>query len=154
MIFASAKAVPCPCRYPAPIETALNWIAGQDVAHMEAGTYELQGQDLYIMIQDFTTQPAETRRAERHNDYLDIQYLVSGAERMGYVPYTGKEPVDEDPEGKDVTFYKDLEGETFVDLTPGSYCIFFSNDIHRPGCAAGEPCAVRKAVVKMKQSLL
>ena len=73
---------------------------------------------------------------------------------MGYVPYTGKETVDEDPEGKDVTFYKDLEGEAFVDVTPGSYCVFFSNDIHRPGCAAGEPCAVRKAVVKMRQSLL
>ena len=121
---------------------------------MEAGTYEVQGKDLYIMIQDFTTQPAGERRPERHDDYLDLQYIVSGVERMGYVPYTGKETVDEDPEGKDVTFYKDLEGEAFVDVTPGSYCVFFSNDIHRPGCAAGEPCAVRKAVVKMRQSLL
>lgn len=154
MIFACANAVPCPCKYPAPMEAALKWLADHDLAHMEAGTYELQGKDLYIMIQDFTTQPAEVRRPERHDDYLDVQYIVSGVERMGYVPYTGKEAVDEDPEGKDVTFYKDLEGETFVDVTPGSYCIFFSNDIHRPGCAAGEPCAVRKAVVKMKQSLL
>ena len=154
MIFACANAVPCPCKYPAAIETALKWLADHDLANMEAATYELEGKDLYIMIQDFTTQPAEARRPERHNDYLDIQYIVSGVERMGYVPYTGKEAVDEDPEGKDVTFYKDLEGETFVDVTPGSYCVFFSNDIHRPGCAAGEPCAVRKAVVKMKQSLL
>lgn len=85
---------------------------------------------------------------------MDIQYIVSGVERMGYVPYTGKETVLEDPEGKDVTFYQNLEGETFVDVAAGCYCIFFSNDIHRPGCAAGEPGSVRKAVVKMKQSLV
>ena len=111
MIFACANAVPCPCKYPAPLETALKWLADHDLPNMEAGTYEVQGKDLYIMIQDFTTQPAGERRPERHDDYLDLQYIVSGVERMGYVPYTGKETVDEDPEGKDVTFYKDLEGE-------------------------------------------
>ena len=154
MIFASANAQECPCKYPAAIEAALKWIAENDVAHMEAGTYEVQGRDIYAMVQDITTQPAEVRRPERHNNYLDIQYIVSGVERMGYVPYTGKETVQEDPEGKDATFYQDLVGETFVDVTPGCYCVFFSNDIHRPGCAAGEPCAVRKVVMKVNQSLI
>ena len=154
MIFDCASALKNPCKYPAAIETGLKWIADNDVAHMEAGTYELQGEDIYAMIQDFTTQPAEVRRPERHNDYLDIQYIVSGVERMGYVPYTGREAVEEDPEGKDVTFYRDLVGEAFMDVTPGCYCIFFSHDIHRPGCAAGEPAAVRKVVVKVRQSLL
>lgn len=154
MIFACTNALPCPYKYPAAIQTALDWIADNDVAHMEAGAYELQGKDLYMMIQDFTTQPAEVRRPERHDDYLDIQYIVSGVERMGYVPYTGRETVQEDPEGQDVTFYTDLAGETFVDVTPGCYCVFFSSDIHRPGCAAGESCAVRKVVGKVKQSLL
>lgn len=154
MIFASVKEQKRPCKYPAAIEAALEWIAGHDLAHMEAGSYEIQGKDLYVMIQDITTQPAQVRRPERHDNYLDIQYIVSGVERMGYVPYTGKESVQEDPEGKDVTFYQDLEGEAFLDVAPGCYCIFFSSDIHRPGCAAGEPCAVRKAVVKVKQSLL
>ncbi len=154
MIFGSANALPCPYKYLAAIQTALDWIAGNDVAHMEAGTYELQGKDLYMMIQDFTTQPAEVRRPERHDHYLDIQYIVSGVERMGYVPYTGMETVEEDPEGQDVTFYKDLSGESFVDVAPGGYCIFFSNDIHRPGCAAGDPCTVRKVVGKVKESLL
>lgn len=154
MIFASTNAVECPYQYPAAIQTALKWLADHDLAQLDAGTYEIQGKDLYVMIQDITTQPAEVRRPERHNDYLDIQYIVSGVERMGYMPYTGEEEVQEDPEGKDVTFYQNLTGETFVDVTPGSYCIFFSNDIHRPGCAAGEPGSVRKAVVKMKQSLL
>lgn len=154
MIFSSLGAVSGPDCYPKAVQTALEWIASHDVAHMDAGAYELQGRDLYAMIQDFTTEPAEVRRPERHNDYLDIQYVVSGVERMGYAPYTGRETVDEDPEGQDVTFYRGLEGESFVDVGPGAYCVFFSNDIHRPGCAAGQPGSVRKVVVKMRQSLL
>lgn len=154
MIFDCVHAQNNPCKYPAAVETALQWIADNDVAHMEAGTYEVQGKDIYIMIQDITTQPAELRRPERHNDYLDIQYIVSGVERMGYAPYTGREAVQEDPAGKDVTFYQDLAGEAFVDVAPGCFCIFFSSDIHRPGCAAGEPGPVRKVVAKVKQGLL
>ena len=154
MIFSSLNAKPCPYQYPTAIQAALDWIAGHDLAGMEAGTYKLQGDDVYINLQDFTTHPADEGTAERHDDYLDLQYVVSGVERMGYVPYTGLEPVFEDPEGKDITFYKELEREAFVDVHPGSYCIFFSNDIHRPGCAAGEPCAVRKAVATIRQSIL
>ena len=41
-----------------------------------------------------------------------------------------------------------------MDVSEGSYCIFFSNDIHRPCIAAGEPAAVKKAVLKVKESLL
>ena len=32
--------------------------------------------------------------------------------------------------------------------------MFFSNDILRPGCAAGQPGSVGKVMVKMKQSML
>lgn len=154
MIFSSLRAASGPAVYPSAIRDALDWISEHDVVHMEAGTYELQGQDLYVMIQDFTTRPVQDCSPERHNDYLDIQYVVSGVERMGYAPYTGAEAVLSDPEGKDVAFYRDLEGESFVDVGPGAYCVFFSNDIHRPGCAAGQPGPVRKVVVKMRQSLL
>lgn len=55
MIFSSSLAIDCPCPYPAAIRTALEWIAGHDIAGMEPGTYELQGRDIYVNIQDITT---------------------------------------------------------------------------------------------------
>lgn len=105
-------------------------------------------------IQDITTKPMEECFPERHIDHLDLQYVVSGVERMGYAPYTGKETVQWDMRDKDIILYKDLENENFVDVAPGSYCIFFSDSIHRPCCAAGSPGSVRKAVAKIRQSLL
>lgn len=154
MILASVKAVPSPYRYPEAILKALDWVKANDVASMAAGTYEIEGRDIYAMIQEITTQPVEQRRAEKHDLYLDIQYIVSGVERMGYAPYTGQEEILENPEGKDACFYKNLKEENFIDVTAGSYCIFFSNDIHRPCVAAGEPAAVKKVVLKVKEALL
>lgn len=154
MIFASINALEGPLKYPAAIQSALDWITGHDVAHMDAGIYEIQGKDLFINIQDITTQPVEKCNPERHDSYLDIQYIVSGVERMGYVPYTGEETILAALPERDCTLYTEMNGESFVDVAPGGYCIFFSNDIHRPGCAVGAPAKVRKAVAKIRQSLL
>ena len=154
MIFASLNAAACPYQYPAALQKALDWLKGQDLEALEAGTYEIEGRDIYAMAQNITTQPVADRRPEKHDVYLDIQYIISGKERMGYVPYTGKEEILENPEGKDVCFYKNLEGENFLIVTPGAYCVFFSNDIHRPGAAVDEPEAVKKVVLKVKEALL
>lgn len=154
MILSSTKAVTAPYKYPEAIQKAIDWLKANDLASMAAGTYEIEGRDIYAMIQEITTQPVEQRRAEKHDLYLDIQYIVSGIERMGYAPYTGQEEILENPEGKDACFYKNLKEEHFIDVPAGFYCIFFSNDIHRPGAAAGEPTAVKKVVVKVKEALL
>ena len=154
MILSSNNAKSCTYNYPEAIQTALDWITQHDVAHMEPGIYEIYGHDLYMSIQDITTQPYDKCYPERHNKYLDIQYVVSGVERMGYVPYTGDESVLGALEERDLFLYKELENETFVDVLPDCYCIFFSNDIHRPGCAARESGKVRKVVAKINQALL
>ncbi len=154
MIYSSIHAIASPYQYPQPFQIAFEWIAAHDIANMETGTYEIQGKDIYAMVQDITTQPVEERRAERHDAYLDIQYIHSGTERMGFTHYTGKETILENPEGKDVVFYTNLPQESFIDVTAGCYCIFLSNDIHRPGCAATKPEHVRKVVFKIKESLL
>lgn len=154
MIFSSLDARECPFTYPAAIGKALNWLKEHDLARMEPGIYEIEGKDLFVNIQDITTKPVQECRPERHHQYLDIQYIVSGREQMGFAPDNGREENCTDVEGRDVVFYQNLQEESFVTVPAGSYCIFFSNDIHRPGCAAGEAAAVRKAVVKINQKLL
>lgn len=154
MILSALNAASCSYQYPEAIKKALAWLKSNDLAAMEAGTYEIEGKDIYAMIQEITTQPVEQRRAEKHDQYVDIQYIISGTERMGYVPYTGAEEILENPEGKDICFFQNLANENYIDVPAGSFCIFFTNDIHRPGAAAGEPAAVRKAIVKVKETIL
>ena len=137
MIYASLNAKKGNYQYPAAIATALEFLAKPETAELPVGRYELDGDNIFVLIQDQTTAPVENKRAESHRNYIDIQYL-----------FTGKEV------GKDNIFYADVENEQFVTLHPGEFTVFFTNDIHRPNCTMDEPVNIHKAVVKIKESLI
>lgn len=40
-------------------------------------------------------------------------------------------------------------GEPMLLMTPGTYAVFFPEDVHRPFCQAGEPAGIKKIVVKI-----
>ena len=131
MIYASLNAKKGNYQYPAAIATALEFLAKPETAELPVGRYELDGDNIFVLIQDQTTAPVENKRAESHRNYIDIQYLFTGKEVQGYAPLlpgvTGEEPA-----GKDNIFYADVENEQFVTLHPGEFTVFFTNDIHRP----------------------
>jgi uncharacterized protein, YhcH/YjgK/YiaL family len=119
MIYASLNAKKGNYQYPAAIATALEFLAKPETAELPVGRYELDGDNIFVLIQDQTTAPVENKRAERHRHYIDLQYLFTGQEVQGYAPHS---PVctGEEPAGKDHIFYADLENERFVPLIPGN----------------------------------
>jgi len=52
--------------------------------------------------------------------------------------------------GKDMIFYQKPVKESMLDFKEGSFAIFFSSDIHRPGCLSGKKTIIRKVVIKVK----
>jgi len=86
---------------------------------------------------------------ESHRKYIDIQYVISGQEKMGIAP-TGKAPAivkEYDPE-KDVVFYS-MEDSAVRLADQNHFYVFFPADAHKPGIKAGEPAQVRKVVIKI-----
>lgn len=154
MIFSSIYANEDMSRYPEAIQKALVYLKEHDFTIMEPGRYEIQGNEIYAQLMDAKTAEASEKRPEAHVKYLDVQFLVSGKERLGYAPNTGKSEIDEQFDDRDVIFYKTVEHENFVDSVPGCFCVFFPEDIHRPNVASGEPMTVRKVVIKVSMSLL
>lgn len=154
MIFSSINANDDISKYPKGIRMALNYLSGKDFTRMEPGTYPVMGKDIYAILMDIVTAPAKEKRAESHMDYLDVQFVVSGRERLGFVPMYGNEAVVDCNVESDIYFYGDITNENFVEAVSGCYSIFFPNDIHRPGCMAGESENVRKVVVKVSMKLV
>jgi YhcH/YjgK/YiaL family protein len=154
MIFSSIHSKDDCKNYPQAIQTAINYLKENDFVSMETGVYEIQGKDIYAQVFDAQTEPADKKRPEVHEKYLDVQFLASGKERLGFTPDTGKYEIDEKIEDRDLIFYKNVENEGFIEATPGCYCVFFPNDVHRPAVMSGEAMMVRKVVVKVKVSLL
>ncbi|SQI20032.1 Putative sugar isomerase involved in processing of exogenous sialic acid [Salmonella enterica subsp. arizonae] len=48
------------------------------------GRYELQGDNIFMNVMQLTTQMPAEKKAELHEQYIDIQLLLTGAERIAF----------------------------------------------------------------------
>jgi YhcH/YjgK/YiaL family protein len=131
------------------IKTSLEYIANTDFSEMEPGKYELDGDNIFVLIQEYDSTPRKQGKWECHQKYIDIQYIAEGVEQMG-VNNIEKMQVDvEYNSEKDIAF---LSGDgDYVTFSKGSYGIFFPEDAHQPRIAPGDvPEKVKKVVVKIK----
>lgn len=154
MIFSSIYSIDDWKAYPEAIRKVIDYLKSNDFVKMEPGVYELEGRDIYVQVFDAETGAVEEKRPESHKDYLDIQFLASGEEKLGFTPYLEKYEVDEYIVERDLIFYKSVENEGFIYATPGCISIFFPHDIHRPAVAVDKPMTVRKVVVKVRTTLI
>ena len=153
MIFSSLRAAKGGYEYPEAIRKAIDFMSRDEFKELPVGRYEIEGDDIFALVQDQTTDEPSKKRAESHRNYVDIQYLMKGREKQGYAPLIPGTK-GEEPEGKDNIFYDSVEGEQFVCLEPGDFTIYFSNDIHRPNCAVDGSDNIHKAVIKIRESLI
>ena len=112
------------------------------------GRYELDGDKVFALVQSYQSKPRAEGKWEAHCKYIDVQYIASGAERIGWTHVsrlTLTEPYDET---KDIAFYKGT-GD-FVTVPAGSFAILFPEDAHMPGIAVDTPSPVTKVVVKVR----
>lgn len=114
-----------------------------------AGKYELEGKELYAMVQEYDSKTDS--KTEAHRKYIDIQFVVSGTECIEVFDMAQAVPlVDFDVE-KDAGFYQNDSAATKCVMQAGDYCILFPWDAHRPGmCLNNTPVPVKKIVVKVK----
>lgn len=140
---------------PAAVVRALEVLQQQDLASMAAGTYEIEGKQLFYMVQDAMPRLLEGCKSEAHATYADIQLPISAPERFGMaLPQAGLAAVDDRMEANDIAFYPTPDNEFFMDVEPGSYVVFLPGELHRPCVAIHDQKPIRKVVVKVHRSLL
>ena len=154
MIFSSIHSNDDYKAYPAVLRRVIDYLKSNDFVNMEPGVYELEGKDIYAQVFDAETGAVEEKRPESHENYLDVQFLASGEEKLGFTPNTGAYEVAEHILERDLIFYKSVENEGFVNAVPGCFTVFFPCDIHRPAVAVSAPMVVRKVVVKVRTTLI
>ncbi len=130
------------------VYTALKFLAETDFSQMELGRYELEGNDIYYMVQSYDTAPAKTI-AEAHKKYIDIQFMVEGEELIGVAPISCEKIETQAIPENDVWFYEcKTEAMTLIE---GSFMVLYPNDLHCPGVATNNKAMTcRKVVVKVK----
>lgn len=144
------------------LDTAIDYVTSNDFHGMEAQTIEVDGREVYAMIQPYKTEGTEGREYEAHRNYIDLQFVVSGYETMICRAVEGLEvTMPYDPK-KDAALYAlspaagagepnlPYGGGTEVRLKPGDFALFFPHDAHVPKIMSEKPADVLKVVVKVK----
>ena len=132
-------------------EKAFEFIKKACNENLPVGKYEIDGKDVYAMVQEYDTKPEENGKFEGHRKYIDIQFIVSGEEKMELMDISKAVAKTEYNEERDFLFFENTDKANKTVFTGGEYGIFFPWDIHKPGLSAkAESNAVRKIVVKVK----
>ena len=87
--------------------TALEWLASADAGALTPGQrVDIDGDNVFATLFEVDTLPPEACKLECHQNYADIQYLLSGMEGAGYaLPDAELHALSEyDPKG-DIQFY-------------------------------------------------
>lgn len=126
---------------------AFQFLAGTDLNKLPVGRVEVDGDRLYALVQEYETKPVEQGIWEAHRNYIDVQYMVSGCERMGFAHLSTMRLGEYVPE-KD---FQPLSGTgNTVDVFAGAFVVFFPQDGHMPGLCVDIPQKVKKVVLKVK----
>ena len=129
-------------------EKALRYLEETDFTDMEPGRYEVDGDNVYAFVQRYKTIPKEEAKAEGHEQYADIQYVVSGREQIGYTYIENAVPTGEAIPAADLVFYRPLD--QYLHLEPKTFAIMWPHDIHTPKCIWDKQEDVLKICVKVK----
>lgn len=130
------------------METALKYLQSRDFSQIEAGRYEIDGTDVFMLVQEYETRPLAKGRWEAHRNYYDIQFVVQGPERMGYTHLNNLEVTEPYNPEKDIMRLAG-SGDFFL-CEAGTFAIFGPEDAHMPNIAVEEPVAARKVVMKVR----
>jgi YhcH/YjgK/YiaL family protein len=130
------------------MEIALRYLQEADLSKLTLGRHDIEGDDVFILIQEYGSKSKEEGTWEAHRQYFDVQYVVSGQENMGFANVDRLMATEYDEEND----FLPLEGEAgdLIEMQAGTFMILAPQDAHMPGIAIAGSEPVKKAIVKVR----
>lgn len=130
-----------------------DFLATTDLSTLPTGITHIQGDDLYVNVQEAPVKTRQQARFETHRRMIDIQIPISGDEEHGWTPAHLLPQAEYNAES-DMTLHDPTPPLTPVDIATtyytlrrGQFAIYFPSDGHAP---AVTPTGLRKAIIKVK----
>ena len=129
-------------------KAAFHWLTENGKPEIPDGRLQLDGDKLVAIPQHYKTHAFDSKKFEVHQKYIDIQFIVSGSEKI-YLgnPHEMTTAIPFNPE-KDIAF---LDGRgPAVNLNAGEFMIIWPHEAHEP-CADPDlaAVAVHKIIIKV-----
>src|SRR3972149_6648286 len=110
---------------------------------------KLYGDRVFAIVQRYETMITDAPKFEHHKKHIDVQYIVSGEEIIGWAPMDMMAITEVYDADRDIGFGTVVKGRwTPLLLQAGQVAVLYPEDGHAPKLAAHAPSAVLKIVVK------
>ena len=124
-----------------------DFIDNTDVAALECGRHDIDGDNIFVNVQELDLKARSEARLELHRKYIDIQLLLDGpAEVFGWSEKKDcLTPETDFDEAKDIQLFTDIP-QCFYTVAKGQFSILFPEDGHAPMLGQGR---VKKCIFKI-----
>ncbi|HVT88621.1 MAG TPA: YhcH/YjgK/YiaL family protein [Tepidisphaeraceae bacterium] len=129
------------------ITSALKFLQNPSSMTLSLGRHAVEGDAVFALVQEYQTKRPDETFWETHRKYIDVQYIQSGAEAMGWSPIQQMRMKQNYDPAKDIVVW-DGEGQILW-MPAGNFVIFMPHDAHMGGLVIGQPQLVRKIVMKV-----
>ncbi len=130
---------------------AIEFLRLRGIHDLPDGKIEIDGRKVFAIVQRYETTDTGTPKFEYHKKYIDVQFIVSGKEIIGWTPAENIVITEAYGADKDVAFGVVESGNwSSLLLEAGQVAVLFPEDGHASRLASGKASAVMKIVVKVE----
>jgi YhcH/YjgK/YiaL family protein len=132
------------------LNKAMAFLRRQDLQNLADGKVEIDGDRVFANVQRYETMMTAAPKFEHHRKHIDVQYIVSGEEIIGWAPMDRMAITEAYDADRDIGFGTVMKGRwTPLFLQAGQLAVLYPDDGHAPKLAAGASSSVMKIVVKV-----
>ena len=126
-------------------KVAFDFLQQTDLTAREEGTQVLIENHLSAIVAHASGRRQEEGKLEAHRRFIDIQYLISEHESIGWAPTPSCTPAAPYEKERDLIFFNDTPTSS-VTLSAGMFAIFYPEDAHLPLIGEGP---IHKIILKV-----
>ena len=117
---------------------------------LENGVYVINAR-VKAIVSEYTTKRINEHGYEAHREYIDIQYMIYGEERICCLPLEYLKEAQSYNEEQDAAFCEEvaIKPQELL-IGNGFFTILFPHDGHMPQLCVNRPETVKKVVVKVR----
>jgi YhcH/YjgK/YiaL family protein len=132
------------------LRKAFAFLRSPGIRRLPDGRVEIDGDRVFALVQRYETMVTDAPKFEFHRKYIDVQFIASGEEVIGWAPVARMTVIDAYDADKDICFGAVAKGIwTPVHLQAGQLTVLWPEDGHAPKLASGASLGVMKIVVKV-----
>lgn len=131
-------------------DEAFAFLKNNDLTKLAPGKYPIDDDNVYASVTEDPTKDYDQSKWESHKKYIDLQYVISGEEKIGVTPVADVKVTEPYDAAKDIAHYSGT-GKIY-DAKPGTFFLFFPGTAHRPNITTGGNKRDKKIVIKIKSA--